>query len=77
MKKTNQRIKQRCGICGRKLTRADLTISRGNLIPLYNYVTKNGEVKPICVTCYHKLSAIRLINRARRELATIKRTTIH
>ena len=58
----------KCIICGRKLLKADLIRSRGELVPLYNYIDDDGNVKPLCVTCYHRISSIDLMKLAREEL---------
>ncbi|MEM0084349.1 MAG: hypothetical protein QW743_02445 [Candidatus Methanomethylicia archaeon] len=54
-------VKERCHICGRKLSRNSLTISRGNLKPMYEYILKNGEKKFLCSTCFNKIVGLELL----------------
>ncbi|MCS7385493.1 MAG: hypothetical protein NDF55_01950 [archaeon GB-1867-005] len=64
-------IKQRkykCAVCGRRLTRNDLVTSRGTLIPFYNLLDSNGELKPICVKCYHEIVGKIIARLSREEL---------
>lgn len=48
-------VKEKCYICGRKLSRNSLTICRGDLKPIYEYILKNGEKKYLCSTCFNKI----------------------
>jgi len=70
---SERKIRLKCAICGRKLTRRDLTKTRGELKPLYVYISEELEVKPICTGCYHTISGRRLIRKARKELKPLIR----
>lgn len=74
MSKHKKIMRKKCHICGRRLSRNSLTSSRGDLTPIYNYVLKNGEIKPICVTCFHTLMSkeiARLIKKEEHDIAKL------
>lgn len=75
-KKYNKQTKYRCDICGRKLTRADLIKTGNQLRPLYEYITSRGELKYMCVRCFHELNGRRIARISRKYLA-IREKLVH
>ena len=76
LKKTSRQRKYKCTICGKRLTRSDLVISRGMLVPFYNILNARGELKPICVKCYHEIIGKMIARQARKELYSKTRAAL-
>gem|GEM_PF-5162978 len=70
------RLKIKCSVCGRRLTRNDLARCRGELKPMYGYIDDDGDIKPLCVTCYHRIIGAQLRRIAREELRHSARSEI-
>lgn len=51
--------RERCHICGRKLSRNSLIEHKEERRSLYEYVLRNGEKRSLCVTCFHDIWELR------------------
>jgi len=62
MSKGKNNVREKCYVCGRRISRNSLTVSRGDLKPMYEYILKSGERRYLCSTCFNKIIGKELID---------------
>jgi hypothetical protein len=67
MSRRRATARDRCYICGRKLSRNSLIEHDGEMVSMYEYVLKNGERKSVCVTCFNKIIGGEFMDKIREK----------
>ncbi|MCS7369427.1 MAG: hypothetical protein NDF57_06935 [archaeon GBS-70-058] len=60
-------VRERCHICGRKLSRNSLIEHKEERRSMYEYVLRSGEKRSLCVTCFHKIMGREFIDKIREH----------